>query len=88
VALDLNSPPRLRKGNAVGFDLEIGWAMRQANIDSSGGWFDRMVDGLTAPLSFGALSPPGLGSAFAPPDPLGGFANGLLQEHLQFPAPE
>lgn len=43
VRIDPNSPPRLNDNNAVGFDLEAGWATHHANIHHKRDWFETVV---------------------------------------------
>jgi hypothetical protein len=43
VSIDPNRPPELNDNNAVGFDLEAGWATHQSNIHEDRDWFETIV---------------------------------------------
>jgi A nuclease family of the HNH/ENDO VII superfamily with conserved AHH len=44
VSLDPNHVPRLNDGNAVGFDLEAGWATHHSNIYRKRDWVDTLAN--------------------------------------------
>lgn len=67
VRIDPNSPPRLNDNNAVGFDLEAGWATHHTNIHHKRDWFETLVQVVivagVAYISAGTLGPAAAGAA-------------------------
>ena len=61
VAINPNDPPRLHNRDAVGFDLEAGWATAHGNIKQSRDWFETIVQaaivGVVSYVSAGTLGP-------------------------------
>ena len=56
-----NDPPRLHNRDAVGFDLEAGWATAHGNIKQKRDWFETIVQaaivGVVSYVSAGTLGP-------------------------------
>ncbi len=66
VSIDPNSPPDLNNDQAVGFDLEAGWATSQVNLHQDTDWFETVVKvaivAVVAYASAGTLGPAVAGS--------------------------
>jgi hypothetical protein len=61
VGIDPNDPPRLHDREAIGFDLEAGWATHHSNIKPERDWFETVVQvamvAVVSYISAGQLGP-------------------------------